>query len=99
EWGVGGERPAPRVVRIGARPTPVLEMLEAQRQGLRRAVEKQVLVEGAVGAALGAGAVVGDRNDQGVVQLAQLIQEGYQLADVMIDVGKVGRVHFHLVGV
>jgi len=74
-------------------------VLHVQIDRLGHVVQEQELAEGAVRPALRAGAVVGDGDDQSVVELADFLQEGDQLADVVIDVFKIRRVDLHLVGV
>ncbi len=99
EGRVGGVRPAPGVMRIGRRIAPLGDVLQVLGQGVGNVVEEQILVEGAVRAAFGRGAVVGDEDDQRVVELVHHLEEGDQLADVVIHIGKVRGVNFHLVGV
>ena len=50
------------------------------------AVEEAPLVERAVGAALAAGAVVGDHDDEGVVELARLLEVVEHAADLVVGV-------------
>jgi hypothetical protein len=68
-------------------------------QRLRYEVEELVLVDRAGGAALGAGPVVGQDHDQGVVELADLAQEVQQPADVMVGVLQEAGEHLHHAGV
>ena len=74
------------------------DVLQVLGHGVGDVVEEQVLVERAVRAAFGRGAVVGHQDDQRVVELVHLFEERDQLADVVIDVRQVRRVHFHLRG-
>ena len=55
-------------------------------------VEEEVLVDRAVGTTLGAGAVVGHSHDDGVVELADHLQEVQEAADLLVGVGREGGV-------
>jgi hypothetical protein len=55
-------------------------------QALRHTVEEERFVQRSVRAALGAGPVVRDGDDQRVVQLADLCQEVQQAADMVVGV-------------
>ncbi len=85
---VPGPGPAPRVVVEVLGPADLIDQLEAFLQRLLGVVEELRLVGGAGGPALGAGAVVGDDHDQGVVQLAEPAQVLDQPPDLMIGVGQ-----------
>jgi hypothetical protein len=54
----------------------------------RNAVEERVLVDRAVRPALGAGTVVGDEHDQGVLEFAALLQEVDEPPDLGVGVGE-----------
>ena len=85
---VPGPGPAPRVVVEVPGAADLIDQLEAFLQRLLRVVEELRLVGGPGGAALGAGAVVGDDHDQGVVQLPELAQVLDQPPDLVIGVGQ-----------
>jgi hypothetical protein len=84
-------RPAGGVVGVGVRPPEVLDAGQVGLDGVGDVVEELVLVERAVGAALAAGAVVGDDHDDdhddGVLQLAGLLQVVQQPPDLLVGVG------------
>ena len=85
---VAGPRPAPRVVVEGRRAADLVDAREAVLEGLRGVVEELRLVGGAGRAALGAGAVVGDHHDDGVVQVAALAEEVQQPPEVVVGVAE-----------
>ena len=85
---VPGPRPAPRVVVEVPGAADLIDQRQAFLQRLLGVVEELRLVGGPGGPALGAGAVVGDDHDQGVVQLPQLAQELDQPPDLVIGVGQ-----------
>ena len=99
ERGVARPRPSPRVVRVGVRAAPLVEMLEVVLQGLLGSVEEHRLVERAVLASLGAGAVVGHHDDDRVVEFAQLFDEVDHPPEVVIGLLDEPGVHLHLAGV
>ena len=92
EGRVHGVRPAHRIVveRLGA--ADQVELGQHVLEGLRDAVEGHQLVEGAVKAALGAGAVVtGDVDEEGVLVLAQVLEGIDQPSDLLVGVlGEAG---------
>src|SRR5512145_2872333 len=75
EWRVPGPRPAPGVVVEVVGSAELVDDLQAVLEGLRGVVEELRLVGGAGVPTLGAGAVVGDHHDDGVVELPLLAQE------------------------
>jgi hypothetical protein len=98
ERGVAGHGPPPRVVVVGRR-CPELVDARPQLLGARGVTVPQApVVDGAVRAALGAGAVVGDQDHQGVVELAALVEEAEQPADLGIGVGQEGGEALHEAG-
>ena len=99
ERGVARPRPAPRVVRVRVRSAPLVEVLEVVLQGLLCSVEEHCLVERAVLATLGAGAVVGHHHDDRVVEFAQLLDEIDHAPEVVIGLLDEPGVHLHLPGV
>jgi hypothetical protein len=68
-------------------------------QRLGDEVEELVLVDRAGGATLGAGPVVGEDHDQGVIELAELAQEVEQPADLVVGVLQEPGEHLHHPGV
>jgi len=50
--------PAPRIMAVGARPAPILDVLQVQVDRLRYIVQEQELAEGAIRPSLRAGAIV-----------------------------------------
>ena len=77
EGGVAGMGPAPGVVVEVLRPTDVIDGGEILGEIFRNIVEELALVHRSGGTALGAGSVVGDHHDHGVVVFADLLQETY----------------------
>src|SRR5215203_4489531 len=88
EGSVARPRPAPSVVVEELRATQFVERGEVLLQRLRHEVEELVLVDRPSRAAFGAGAVVGDEHDQGVVQLAYSLEKVYEPPDVVVGVLK-----------
>ena len=86
EGRVSRERPAPRVVVEVLGAAEVVEGGEVLLEVVGHVVEELVLVHRAVRAALGAGAVVRDDHDDGVVQLAQVVQEVQHPSDLVVGV-------------
>ena len=76
----------------------LVDGLEAVLERFLRSVEELRLVGGAGGSALSAGAVVGDDHDQGVVELAELLQEVKQAADVVVSVAEEAGEDLHHAG-
>ena len=83
---VARERPAPRVVVEVLGAAEVVEGGEVLLEVVGHVVEELVLVHRAVRSALGAGPVVGDDHDDGVVQLAQVVQEVQHPSDLVVGV-------------
>ena len=103
---VGLALPAPerRVPRVGPSPGVVVEhvgaaqlveSLEVLLDRLRHVVEEHHLVERSDRAALRARAVVGDEDEQGVVELADLLQEVDHPSELVIGVADEPGVHLH----
>jgi hypothetical protein len=80
-------RPAGVVVVVRRRAAEVVEPREVLRDVVRDAVEELVLVERAVRAALAAGAVIGDDDDDRVVELLGLLQVVDEPPDLRVGVG------------
>lgn len=99
ERGVARPGPAPGVMIEILRAAQIVQRLEIGFQGLRHIVEELVFVDRAGGAALGAGAVVGDHHHQGVVQLAKAFDEIQQPANVMVGMLQKPGEDFHHAGV
>jgi hypothetical protein len=77
-----------------------LGQLQLHLVGQRDAVLHGQLVERASNGALHARAVVApDPDDQGVTELAQLVDRVDHPADVVVGVFRIARVHLHLPGV
>ncbi|KAF5056896.1 hypothetical protein DSECCO2_362620 [anaerobic digester metagenome] len=66
----------------------VVDKLQVLFERVRNAVKKPVLVDRAVRPALGAGTVVGDEHDQGVLKFAALFEEADEPADLGVGVGE-----------
>ena len=79
----------------GRRAAEFVDRPEAVLEWLRGVVEELQLVGGASGAALGTGPVVGDQHDQGVFELAGLLQEVEQPSDLMVGVRQEPGEHLH----
>ena len=95
EGGVARHRPAPGVVVVGQRAPdlahPVVQLVGAGRVE----VGEPDVVDGAVGAALGAGPVVRHHDDHRVVELAQLGQEVEDPAQLLVGIGQEGGEALH----
>src|SRR5262245_7755708 len=92
---VAGESPTPRVVIEILGTTKIINRLYVVFQRLRYVVEELVLVHGARGTALGAGAIVRNHHDQGVIQLADSLEVVDDAADVMVGVLNKACKHLH----
>ncbi len=90
---VEGPRPADRIVVVGPRRAEVVDVLQVLLDRVGDAVEELVLVDGAVRPALAARAVVGDEDDDRVLELARLLEEVEQPPDLVIGVREEARVH------
>ena len=106
ERGVAGPGPRRAVVRIhhlaapGLHAAVALGELQLHLVGQRDPVLHRQLVERTGDRPLHAGAVVApDPDDQGVVQLAELLDRVDHPADVVVGVLREPRVHLHLAGV
>ena len=99
EGRIAGVGPAPGVVVVGLDAAQLIEHLEVIFQRFLDIVEKEHLVERADRPAFGAGAVVGDDHDQGVVQLADLFQELKDAPEVMVGEADEAGIDFHKAGI
>ena len=97
---VARQRPAPWVVTRAAEPTEVVD--PGQFLGQVVLVVGYVvaqLVVGAVGTTLTGSPVVGDEHDDGVVELAAVLQVVEETSDLGIGVAHEGREHLHHPGI
>ena len=92
---VAGVGPAPCVVVEIFRAAEVVDGREVLLEIVGHVVEELAFVDRAGRPALGARAVVGDDHDQGVVVLADVLQERDQLADVVVGVLEKAGEHLH----
>ncbi len=92
---VAGPGPAPRVVVEVLGAADLVDDLEALLERLLGVVEELRLVGRPGGAALGAGAVVGDHHDDGVVEQALGAQEVEQPPEVVVGVAEEAGEHLH----
>ena len=99
EGGVAGVGPAPGVVVEVLRPTDVIDGGEVLREVFRNIVEELALVHRSGGTAFGAGSVVGDHHDHGVVVLTDLLQEVDKFSDVVVGVLQEAGEHLHHAGI
>ena len=99
EGRVAGVGPAPGIVVVGLDAAQLVEHLEVVFERFLHIVEEEHLVERADRTALGAGAVVGDDHDQGVVQLADLFQEVEDAPEVVIGEADEAGIDFHETGI
>ena len=99
EGRVAGVGPAPGVVVEGLDAAQLVDHLEVIFQRFLHIVEEEHLVERAHRPALGAGAVVGDDDDQRVVQLADLFQEIEDAPEVIIGEAHETGIDFHHTGI
>ncbi len=95
---VAGVCPAPGVVVVGLGAAEILERGQVLLHVVGNVVEKLRFVHRADRAALGARAIVGDHHDQGVLVLADVLEEADQLADVVVRVFEVAGEHLHEAG-
>ena len=96
---VAGVGPAPGVVVEGLDAAQLVDHLEVVFQRFLDIVEEEHLVERAYRPAFGAGAVVGDDDDQGIVQLADLFQEIEDAPEVIIGEAHEAGINFHKAGI
>ena len=90
------EGPTDRVVVVGLGRAEDVEVLEVVLHLVRDAVHELVLVDRTVRAALTRGAVVGDEDDQRVVELATLLEVVDQPGDLVVGVAAEPGVHLGL---
>ena len=86
--GVERHRPTDRVMAVGRGAAEFVEEAHAVFHGVDVTVEELALVDRPVGPALAAGAVVTDDDDDGVVELAGLLEIVQDAADLRIGVGQ-----------
>ena len=92
EGRVEGHRPAGGVVVVGRHRAELVDEREVLLHVVGHGVEEVVLVDRAVRAALARGAVVGDPDDERVVELAGLLEVVDQASGLVIGVGAVAGV-------
>ena len=93
ERGVERHRPAVRIVVVGVRSAELVEHREVLCHVIGNAVHELHLVDGAVRAALAAGAVVGDEHDDRVLPFTRLLEVVEESADVVIGVREEAGIH------
>src|SRR5262245_51636187 len=71
---IAGPGPTPSIVVVGLDAAELVQELEVKLQVVRNHVEKQMLVDRAMHAPFWASAVVGDDENQRVVELAGLLE-------------------------
>src|SRR5262245_49759008 len=92
---VARPRPAPGVVVTKFWPPKLVQSGEVLFQRSLHVVEEQRFVDHAGRAAFRAGAVVGDRHDDRVVELAEVFQKLDQSSDMVIGVGEKPSEYLH----
>ena len=90
EGRVAGLGPAPRVVGVAVRSADVVEAVDGLLGGLEHEVEELHLVEDTERAALAAGAVVGEEDDDGVVEQVHPLQPVEEAAELVVGVLEEG---------
>ena len=85
---VEGPGPAGRIVVVGLRAAEVVDVLERLLDRVRQPVEELVLVHRAVRAALARRAVVGDEDDQRVVELPALLEVVEHPSELVVGVAQ-----------
>jgi hypothetical protein len=96
---VAGPGPRPWVVTVGARRAEVVDAAQVLLEALGLEVEEVHLVVRAVGAALGAGAVVAHHEHDRVVELAEDVDVIDEAAQLGVGVLEEAGVHLHHAGV
>ncbi len=79
-------RPSPRVVGVAAWPADLVEVLERLLRRLEEEVEELHLVQHAERAALAAGAVVGEHDDDRVVEQLHPLEAVHEPPDLVVGV-------------
>src|SRR5262249_19235870 len=92
---VAGPRPAPGIVVTKLGAAKLVQSSQVLFERSLHVVEEQRFVDHAGRAAFGAGAVVGDRHYDGVVELAEACQKLDQPSDVIVRVGEKPGEYFH----
>ena len=90
-----GRGPSGRIVLVGVRSAQLVDELHVLGQFVRVAVEELVLVDRAVGAAFAGRAVVRGVEDDGVLELAGLLQVVDDAADLGVGVLREPGVDLH----
>ena len=88
---VARHRPAPRVVVVGARAAQLVDAGTQLPAAGGLAVPDAGVVDRPLLTAFGAGAVVGQGDDEGVLGLSELVDEVEHPADLLVGVGKEAR--------
>ena len=95
EGRVAGHRPAPRIVVVGQRPADLVDAAVHLADAGSLEVRQAPLVDGALLAALGAGAVVRDQHDDGVVGVTHVFDEVEHTPELLVGVGEEGGEALH----
>src|SRR5947209_5329175 len=90
---VEGHRPAGGIMIVRQRTAQHIQVLEVLLQAIWNAVGYFVLVDRTVRTTLAAGAVIGDHDDERILELAQLLQEVDDPADLVVGVTEEARVY------
>ena len=96
---VTGPGPAPGIMVEGGRVAQFVDVFQVRLQIFFDVIEEQVFVDRTGRSAFGAGAVVGDQHDQGVLKLADRFQEVEQAAHMEVGVFHETGEDLHHVGV
>ena len=96
---VAGDRPSPRVVVVAPWPAELVDAREGVFHRVGHEVPRPVVVGGPHGPALGAGAVVRQHHDDGVVELAQVGEVAQEAGEVVVGVSEEGGEGLHVAGV
>ena len=95
EGRVAGHGPAPRIVVVAERPADLVDAPVHLVHADALEVREPALVDGALLASLGAGAVVGDHEHHRVVRVAEIVDETQHPADLLVGVGEEGGEALH----
>ena len=99
ERGISGVGPTPGVVVEDVDSSQLVDVGQILLQRFGGIVEEQHLVDGADRTAFCAGSIVGDQQDEGVVEFADLLQEVHHPAKVMIGEGQEAGKDLHHPGI